>query len=46
MSVTAGGTYVPEGTCSQVLRSASVDSERFESVEIFYVLNCLKLCVI
>ena len=28
---------VPEGTCSQVLRSTSVDSKRFESINIFRV---------
>ena len=27
----------PEGTCSQVLRSSSVDSWRFESIKIFHV---------
>ena len=37
---------VPEGTCSQVLRSTSVDSKRFESINIFRVeiyWNC-KFC--
>ena len=34
VSVSAGG---PESTCSQVLRSTSVDSKRFERIDIFRV---------
>ena len=36
--------WVPEGTCSQVLRSSSVDSWRFQSIKIFCVkidINCI-----
>ena len=31
--------WIPEGTCSQVLRSTLVDSQRFESIRIF----CIKI---
>ena len=30
---------VPEGTCSQVIRLTSVDSKRFESIEIAEIVT-------
>ena len=47
VSVTAGGPVFPGGTCSQVLRSTSVDSQRFESIKIqFSVLKFIEILIL
>ena len=45
VSVTAGGPWVPEDTCSQVLRSTSVDSWRLRASK-FPVLKLMEIVIL